>query len=98
MTQALCFRCGDIKHGALNRCNGCGVSPVTDDEVMLSLAFTDHYFNLASLEQVGREIKRGNRPQLGQAARSKLYPAVVEAKRMTGIGRCVEERTAGKRH
>ena len=56
MTQAVCFKCGDIKWGAFNHCENCGAMPKSDDELMLSLAFTDYYFDLAKLRQIGRDI------------------------------------------
>ncbi|WFU52272.1 hypothetical protein QA639_21425 [Bradyrhizobium pachyrhizi] len=54
---------------------------------MLSLALTDHYFDHARLEQMGRDIADGRLPQLDQATKEKLRPAVAEAKRILGIGR-----------
>jgi hypothetical protein len=87
MTQAVCFKCGDIKWGAFNHCEGCGTRPKSDDELMLSLAFTDHYFDLPKLQQIGHGIAAGTPPQLAQSFRDKLYPAVQEAKAITGIGR-----------
>jgi hypothetical protein len=54
---------------------------------MFSLGFSDHYFELGTLHEVGRRIKMGNRPQLDEAARSKLSPAVREAKTMLGMDR-----------
>ena len=45
MTKAVCFRCGDIKFGAFNPCGACGETPRNDEDLILSLAMTDHYFN-----------------------------------------------------
>lgn len=53
MTQAVCFKCGEMKHGAFTDCPHCGGRPVTDDELVLSLAMTDHYFDLATMKQMG---------------------------------------------
>jgi hypothetical protein len=97
MTKAVCFKCGDIKWGALNRCKKCGALPRSDDELTLSLAFTDHYFDLATLQEIGRNIEMGNPPQLDDAIRAKLLPAVNEAKRLTGIGRPVAKKPPPKR-
>jgi hypothetical protein len=46
---------------------------------MLSLAFTDHYFDLAKLQQIGRDIEAGKTPQLAQAIKDQLGPAVRDA-------------------
>ncbi len=86
MTQALCFRCGDIKHGAFGRCDSCDAQPSTDDELMVSLAFSDHYFDSLALRQLGQDVKAGNGPTLGEEIKSKLRPAIVEYKRIAGLG------------
>jgi hypothetical protein len=93
MTQAVCFKCGDIKWGAFTNCENCGAMPKSDDELMSSLAFTDHYFDLAKLQEIGRNIEAGRSPQLDQATKDKLLPAVQEAKIMLGIGRKTKQQT-----
>ena len=85
MTWALCFKCGDIKHGAFSRCERCDTLPRSDDELMRSLAFSDHYFSAATLGQIGQSIKEGRVPELPKEIRNKLRPAVAEAKRIMGI-------------
>jgi TPR repeat protein len=87
MTQAVCFKCGEVKWGAFNRCGECQTIPRTDDELMLSLAFTDHHFEQDKLQQIGSEIKSGRTPKLADAWKEKLAPAVREAKVMLGIDR-----------
>jgi TPR repeat protein len=87
MTQAVCFECGEIKWGAFNNCRQCQAIPRTDDELMLSLAFTDHYFEWDKLQQISQSIKDGITPQLTNAWKEQLAPAVQEAKRMLGIDR-----------
>ena len=93
---AVCFKCGEIKWGAFNHCDKCGARPRSDDELMLSLAFTDHYFDLEKLQRIGRIIKMGNPPQLDEATKSKLSPAVQEAKMMLGIDGTDKQRTSSK--
>ena len=87
MTQAVCFKCGDIKWGAFSNCENCGARPKSDDDLMLSLAFTDHYFELAKLQQFGRDVAAGRSLQLDPSTKEKLLPAVREAKVMLGIDR-----------
>jgi hypothetical protein len=94
MTEAVCFRCGDLKRGAFSNCENCGARPQSDDDLMLSLAFTDHYFDHSRLEQIGRDIAAGKLPQLDQATKEKLRPAVLEAKRMLGIDRDKQQKAA----
>jgi len=49
MTMATCFNCGEIKFGAFVPCKHCGELPKEDDDWILSLAMTDHYFDLNEL-------------------------------------------------
>jgi hypothetical protein len=86
-----------MKHGAFNRCENCGGLPRTDNELMLSLAFTDHYFQPDRLEQIGRDVKAGKTPQLAQSLKDKLAPAINEAKVMIGIERPAAKSEAPKR-
>ena len=53
MTQAVCFKCGEIKFGAFVLCPHCNARPSADEELVLSLAMTDHYFDLATMKQMG---------------------------------------------
>ena len=85
MTKAVCFRCGGLKLGAFSNCESCGARPLSDNDLMLSLAFTDHYLDDARLQQVGRAVAAGRPPQLDQVTKEKLLPAVAEAKRILGI-------------
>jgi hypothetical protein len=82
MTQAVCFKCGEIKLGSFTECKKCGAQPSSDDELMLSVALSDHYFDLEKLQEVGQQIKRGILPELSEQTRSKLLPELQEAKRM----------------
>jgi uncharacterized membrane protein YhaH (DUF805 family) len=86
MTEAVCFKCGGLKWGAFSDCESCGARPRSDDDLMLSLSFTDHYFDQSGLEQIGSEIAAGRLPQLDEATKEKLRPAVLEAKRILPIG------------
>jgi hypothetical protein len=86
MTQAVCFKCGSPKHGAFSDCGSCGARPQSDDDLMSSLAFTDHYFDHTSLERIGADIAGGRRPQLDLTTQEKLRPGVQEAKRLLGFG------------
>jgi len=92
MTHAVCFKCGETKWGAFNDCEQCHAIPKTDDELMLSLAFTDHYFERDKLQQIGREIKAGRTPQLADAWKEQLAPAIQEAKRILGLSNVVAKK------
>jgi hypothetical protein len=55
MTEALCFRCGNIKWGALCEGSECGNKPSGDSQ--LDIVFSDHYMSRSSLEKFGNFIK-----------------------------------------
>ena len=85
MTEAICISCGEVKRGAFNKCENCGAMPRSDDELMLSFALTSHHFSLETLQETGQDIKLGKLPQLDEADRKRMYPAILEVKRMLGI-------------
>ena len=64
MTAAVCFKCGAIKFGAFCPCDECEAAPSSEDELALSLAMTDHYFDQATLDQMGAAVRDGHPPQL----------------------------------
>ena len=59
MTQAVCIHCGSMKLGAVNSCNSCGFQPSSDDEIIRSVAMSDHYFKIDILENMGQIIRSG---------------------------------------
>lgn len=61
MTTAVCFRCGKLKFGAFCPCE-CGAMPQTEDELAISLAMTDHYFDEPTLLQIGAAVKMNGAP------------------------------------
>ena len=48
-----------MKFGALTPCRNCGATPSSSEEIDLSIALTDHYFEATELEQFGLKIKQG---------------------------------------
>ena len=80
MTQAICFNCGELKFGAFVECKKCSTRPRTDDEFVLSLAMTDHYFDLLTLGKMGDSVKSGNPPKLDDETRKNLLTNLAEIK------------------
>ena len=72
MTQAVCFKCGEIKHGAFTDCPHCGERPVSDEDFVISLAMTDHYFDVATMKQMGVAVAEGKPPHLDEKSRQDL--------------------------
>lgn len=62
MTVAVCFQCGAMKFGAFTACKQCGATPLSEDDYVLSLAMTDHYFDEPTLREMGAKFADG-RPQ-----------------------------------
>ncbi len=56
MTVAICFKCGAFKTGAFNWCEACGAQPVNLDEIALSMALTDHFYDKPTLDQIRAEL------------------------------------------
>lgn len=88
MTQAVCFKCGEMKHGAFSDCPHGGVRPVSDDNFVLSLAMTDHYFDLPTMTQMGAAVKEGRSPHLDEKSRQDLLKQ-LENVRKTPVGRFI---------
>ena len=97
MTEAVCFKCGALKWGAFTNCKNCGARPTSDDDLMLSLACTDHFFDHRKLEQIGRDIRAGQAPQLDPATRETLIPEIREAKVLLGIDRTAKQQVPSGR-
>lgn len=77
MTQAVCFKCGAIKFGAFCPCPECDVTPKTEDDLVISLAMTDHYFDMDTLKQIGESVReRGEPPNLDPETRQNLLETI----------------------
>jgi hypothetical protein len=76
MTMAVCFECGEIKFGAFCPCSKCSAIPRTEEELALSLAMTDHYFDLATLDQMGAAVREGKPPHLDPQTREDLINTI----------------------
>ena len=86
MTQATCFKCGEIKHGAFTPCPHCDQQPVTDDELVISLIMTDHYYDLTTLKQMGASIaENGAPPNLDEKTRQ-MFLEQLDDLRKTSFG------------
>jgi hypothetical protein len=86
MTMAVCFKCGEIKHGAFNACNMCGAQPINENDLAMSMAMTDHYHKEPTLRQMGQDIKSGHPPKLDPESRNWL----IEDIRKSGILKMIQ--------
>jgi hypothetical protein len=81
MTTAVCFKCGAFKVGAFCDCQSCGAWPQTEDQLALSLAMTDNYFDIPTLERMATDIRGGEPVHLDPQSREQL----VQQVRSSGI-------------
>jgi hypothetical protein len=81
MTTAVCFNCGEIKFGAFTPCEKCEATPVNEDDLAISLAMTDHYFDMPTLEQMASDIRIGERLTL----EPETYEALIQLVRMKDV-------------
>jgi hypothetical protein len=76
MTMAVCFKCGKLKSGAFLPCEACLAVPHDEEEIAISLAITDHYFDLPTLKQIGSSIADGNPPQLDEHTHAQMLTLI----------------------
>jgi hypothetical protein len=77
--MAVCFKCGVIKFGAFVPCPQCAAFPQTEDDLALSLAMTDHYFDMPTLEQMGAAVRDGNPPHLDPKSHAQLIQQIRDS-------------------
>jgi hypothetical protein len=92
MTMAVCFKCGVIKFGAFVPCPECAAFPQSEDDLALSLAMTDHYFDMPTLEQMGASVRDGKPPHLDPESHAQL----VQQIRSSGMLAQIQGRFAEK--
>ena len=83
MTTAVCFKCGEFKFGAWTLCSKCQAFPETEDDFVISLAMSDHYFDEATLRKMGESVKSGHLPKLDEKTREAMTQQLRAA---AGVG------------
>jgi hypothetical protein len=78
MTTAVCYKCGKFKTGAFTPCTNCGAMPKEENEFILSLALTDHFFDKSSLQDMGADIETGVKIQLEPETQQVLLQKIQE--------------------
>ncbi len=72
MTVAVCFNCGELKLGAWTPCQHCHTLPKEDDDLVQSLALTDHFLDKSALENMSKLIANGQKMPLDVDTYQKL--------------------------
>ena len=93
MTLAICFKCGKSKFGAFNPCEGCQATPRSEDDFVLSLALSDHYFQKPALDQMGADIAAGKPLQLDPDTRRMLIGVLRETGMFRGVAKAADVST-----
>jgi hypothetical protein len=77
MTVAVCVKCGSLKRGGFNSCQLCGFRPEAETDLAYSLALTDHYFSVDTLNEISTAMQGGQpRPSLPKDQEDQLREAV----------------------
>jgi hypothetical protein len=76
MTTAVCFRCGQLKGGAFLPCEACSALPQDEEELALSLAMTEQFFDLPALKRIGTSIAEGKPPELDEQTRAEMLAII----------------------
>ena len=95
MTMAVCFKCGALKFGAFCPCGQCLAAPETEEDLALSLAMTDHYFDLATLKQMGATAAAGKPPRLAPETREDLLATIRGARLVEGLKEVAKGKDSG---
>ncbi|MFH1299981.1 MAG: hypothetical protein ABIK07_02895 [Planctomycetota bacterium] len=85
MTTAVCFHCGHLKFGSFKICEHCQARPCTDDELIVSLAMSDHYFDQKSMELMGDYIREHGHPPKLDPNSEKTFRRNFEEVKASGV-------------
>jgi hypothetical protein len=58
-----------MKFGAFVSCAACNEEPKTDEELIISLSMTDHFFDITTLEEIAAKVREGDPPSLDDESR-----------------------------
>ncbi len=85
MTNAVCFQCGHLKFGSFLACDQCQAKPQTDEELIVSLAMSDHYFDHATLDSMGEYTKENGHPPQLDPESEKTFRKNLEDVKASGV-------------
>ena len=72
MTIAVCFHCGSLKNGSFVLCPSCNTRPTEDKDCIYSMLMSTHYLKEELLIQMGKDIKKGNYPNVDSETWTKM--------------------------
>jgi hypothetical protein len=65
-----------MKFGAFLPCMQCQHQPKSEDELAISLAMTDHYFDENDLKEIAEQVREGNPPALDEESKEQLVAQI----------------------
>ncbi len=85
MTKAVCFQCGQFKTGSFLPCDQCQAKPQTDEDLIVSIAMSDNFFDQPTLESMGEYIKENGKPPQFDPESEKVFRKNFEDVKATGV-------------
>ena len=86
MTDAICFKCGSQKVGALTECQSCRAVPATENDLTLSLVLSEHLSTNAQLEILAHEIRNHLKLSVSEALLNQAREALKDPQLMAMLG------------
>lgn len=86
MTTAICFKCGSEKTGALLACKHCNNVPITDDELIISLALCDHLSSNVQIAHYRHEIRNHQRLSVPDSVLAQAREALKDSQLISMLG------------
>src|ERR1700729_3596027 len=78
MSTSICYRCGDPKSAAENRCPSCGIIPETLEDLALSMALSRRFSTSTLLEILAGQIRARRTLEIPPAILEKARDLVAQ--------------------
>lgn len=86
MTDAICFKCGAEKSGALIQCGSCKETPRAESDLALSLVLSEHLSSKTQLAHYGHEIRNHLRLSVSEAMLGQAREALRDPQLLAMLG------------
>lgn len=96
MGNAICFKCGFDKSGALVSCSACGTTPAIHSELVLSLVLTDHLSSKLQLAHYSHELRSHLKLSVPSDALAQAQEALKDPQLMAMLGSQAESNSPAR--
>ena len=86
MTNAICFKCGAEKFGALTQCGSCNVTPREEGDLALSLVLSEHLSSKTQLEVLAHEIRSHLKLTVPESLLQQAHEALKDSQLLAMLG------------